>query len=292
MTCLPIQACNSILAYSPNWQQQIHFAIYTYRRGPAQTKEFFGHISFFFFVSLLGSKLSSRSPTTASRSPQSLSTHSLSDAILPDPRPPIFPNVPTADKPLKLLLPSLKFRDLLDLFNFEELMSPTSRSASSKSLLLATASRAMLLRQKGQTGGVRDADVGLGLLWQQRASVQCAHIWWLQSWTSIVHTCSKHMQHNSVSLASEISSSIPTSECDGDGYEYTVPFKMLFSLSLFASIKARSSRSFASSSSSLMNFKGDGQTRGSADDGFSRAAHAPCLCLKATMYGILPDASL
>lgn len=36
-----------------------------------------------------------------------------------------------------------------------------------------------------------------------------------------------------------------------------------------------------------MNFNGDGHTSGSADDGLSRAAHAPFLCFKATAYGIL-----
>ena len=63
---------------------------------------------------------------------QVLSTHSFSAAILPELRPPIFPNVPTAeDKPLKLLLPSLKFRDFLDFLNLEELKSPMSQSVSS-----------------------------------------------------------------------------------------------------------------------------------------------------------------
>lgn len=36
-----------------------------------------------------------------------------------------------------------------------------------------------------------------------------------------------------------------------------------------------------------MNFKDDGHTRGSADEGFSRAAHAPWFFLNATVYGIL-----
>lgn len=36
-----------------------------------------------------------------------------------------------------------------------------------------------------------------------------------------------------------------------------------------------------------MNFRGDGQTIGSADVGFSRAAHCLCLCFRATRYGIL-----
>lgn len=134
---------------------------------------------------------------------QGLSIHSLSAAILPEPRPPIFPKDPIADKPLKLLLPSLlKFCDLLDFLSLEELTSPMPWSASWSSWLLifATTSRAMVLRQKGQTGGVRHAVVGFGLLWQQRAKVHCAHIWWPQSWTSIVQACSKHMQHRSESL--------------------------------------------------------------------------------------------
>lgn len=52
-----------------------------------------------------------------------LSIHSFSKAILPEPRPTIFPIVLTADNPLKLLLPSLKFHDLLDFLNFGELTS-------------------------------------------------------------------------------------------------------------------------------------------------------------------------
>ena len=135
---------------------------------------------------------------------QGLSIHSFSAAILPEPRPPILLKEPTADKPLKLLLPSLKFLDFLDLLSLEELTSPMSLSASLLVLILATASRAMPLLQKGQTGAVRHAVVGFGLLWQHRASVHWAHIWWPQSWTSIVHTWSKHMQQSSVSLACKI----------------------------------------------------------------------------------------
>lgn len=130
---------------------------------------------------------------------QRLSIHSFSAAILPEPRPPILLN--DVDNPLKLLLPSLKLRDFLAFLNFGELMSPMSRSASSWFSIFTTTRWAMVLRQNGHTGGVRHAVVGFGLLWQHRASVHCAHIWWPQSWTSIVHTCSKHMQHNSVSLA-------------------------------------------------------------------------------------------
>jgi hypothetical protein len=36
-----------------------------------------------------------------------------------------------------------------------------------------------------------------------------------------------------------------------------------------------------------MNLRADGQTRGSADDGFSSAAHATCPRFTATSYGIL-----
>jgi len=35
-----------------------------------------------------------------------------------------------------------------------------------------------------------------------------------------------------------------------------------------------------------MNFNGDGQTSGAADEGSSRAAHALCLCFRATENGI------
>lgn len=71
------------------------------------------------------------------------------------------------------------------------------------------------------------------------------------------------------------------SECDGEGSPWEVVFKMLFSLSLLASIRACSNKALASWLSSLMNFKGDGQTSGSVDDGFSKAAQVPCLCFKA-----------
>lgn len=56
---------------------------------------------------------------------------------------------------------------------------------------------------------------------------------------------------------------------------------------MFASVNALSNKALASGLSSLMNFKGDGQTRGSADEGFSTAAQARCLRLRATVYGIL-----
>lgn len=93
-----------------------------------------------------------------------------------------------ADKPFKLLLPSLKL-DFLDLIGLEGLNSgPVSllvifpqlslkgglASAASASLLLilATASWVMPLRQKGQIGTTGDDVSGLGFLWQQRAKVQ------------------------------------------------------------------------------------------------------------------------
>lgn len=120
------------------------------------------------------------------------STHSFSAAIRPEPRPPNLLKEPMADSPLKLLLPSQKFLDFFDLLSFE--------SISLSVLTLATTNWAMLLRQNGQRGALRDAVFGLGLLWQHKANVHWAHIWWPQSWTSIVHTWSKHMQHNSVSL--------------------------------------------------------------------------------------------
>lgn len=62
---------------------------------------------------------------------------------------------------------------------------------------------------------------------------------------------------------------------------------MVFSLSLFASIKACSNKAFASALSSLINLRGDGQTRGSAEEGSNKAEHATCLCFRATVYGIL-----
>lgn len=131
---------------------------------------------------------------------QGLSTSSLhSVATFLGLRPPIFPNEPIADKLLKLLLPSLKFRPSLDFLGFVGLIS---NSVSSLVLIWATTNLVMTLRQKGQqTGTVWQAVVGLGLLWQHSARVQWAHIWWPHSWTSIVQTWSKHMQHSSASLA-------------------------------------------------------------------------------------------
>lgn len=85
-----------------------------------------------------------------------LSSQSFSAAILPEPRPSL-PN----DKPLKLLLPSLKFRDLQDFRGFEVLRS---RSASFSVLTLAMTNLTMLLLQKGQTGTDWQFVVGLGLL--------------------------------------------------------------------------------------------------------------------------------
>lgn len=63
MTNLPIQACNSILAYSPNWQQQqILLAIYTYHHGPAQTEKFSFKFPFFISVSWLQNNHFDRRP--------------------------------------------------------------------------------------------------------------------------------------------------------------------------------------------------------------------------------------
>jgi len=140
-----------------------------------------------------------------------LSISSFSAAILPEPRPVILPNDPIVDSPMKLLLSSPRFIDLLCFLNLEELTSPASRSTTTTSsrlllfsllllLFWATTKHAMVLLQNGQTGGVTVEVVGFGLLWQHSASVHCAHIWWPQSLTSIVHTCSKQMQHSSVSL--------------------------------------------------------------------------------------------
>jgi len=131
----------------------------------------------------------------------SSSSHSFSAAIFPELRPPIFPNEFTLDNPLMLLLPpSFMVRVFLDLLGLEQVMSTPSWSMSWGLSFFTTTNLAMLLLQNGQTGGTTREVEGLGLLWQHRASVHCAHIWWPQSCTSIVHTCSKQMQHNSVSL--------------------------------------------------------------------------------------------
>lgn len=129
-----------------------------------------------------------------------LSIHSFSRAIRPEPRPTILPIVLTADKPLKLLLPSLKFQDLLGFLSFGELTSCSCSALPCSVFTSATTSWTMLLLQNGQTGTVGNAVMGLGLLWQHKANVQWAHIWWPQFWTSIVHTWSKQMPHSSVSL--------------------------------------------------------------------------------------------
>lgn len=170
--------------------------------GPALFDPALGHAFIFFLLSFIIRQLDRQNDSLQLPNPtnyQGLSTHSFSAAIRPELRPPIFPN--DAARPLKLLLPSLRFWDFLDLLNLKELKSPLLQSESSESFIFATTSLEMVLRQNGQTGGVRHAVVGLGLLWQQSANVQCAHIWWPQSWTSIVHTCSKQMEHSSVSLA-------------------------------------------------------------------------------------------
>jgi hypothetical protein len=88
------------------------------------------------------------------------------------------------------------------------------------------------------------------------------------------------VQHSNTS--EHASSSALSSPGEGDGREYFVPFRIFFSLSLLASIRAASRRALASGSSSLMNLSGDGHTMGSADVGFSKAAHAPWFRFSAT----------
>nr|GMD40193.1 hypothetical protein Iba_chr10aCG7010 [Ipomoea batatas] len=44
---------------------------------------------------------------------------------------------------------------------------------------------------------------------------------------------------------------------------------------------AFSSNPFASASSSVMSFRGEGHVNGSGDEGFSKAAHTSCLCFSA-----------
>lgn len=128
-----------------------------------------------------------------------LSTSSSHSAeILPELRPPNFPNEPNADNPLKLLLPSLVPRDFLDVLGFDGL---DSNFVLLSALISATTSSVIWLRQKGQTGAFGACVVRVGLLWQQRARVQLAHIWCPHVWTSIVHIRSKQMPHRSTSLA-------------------------------------------------------------------------------------------
>lgn len=106
----------------------------------------------------------------------------------------MFPNEPIAeDRSLKLLLASMQFRVLLGFLCVE--VSP----CSSPSLALAMTSFEMLLRQKGQAGDGKHKVVGLGLLWQHKARTQWAHIWCLQSWSSMAQALSKQMEHSSAS---------------------------------------------------------------------------------------------
>lgn len=179
-----------------------------------------------------------------------LSSHSSWGAILPEPR----PNLPI---PLKLLLPALDLRDFLGFLEF-----PVATNLT------------MVLRQKGQRGAEGDEVAGLGLLWQHKARVQCAHIICPHSWTWMAHASSKQMPHSSVSLACDKPSASASASAAGSD------------LSLLASIRAHSNRALASPLRSLMNFRYDGHTRGSADEGFSRAAHASWCFLNATTYGI------
>lgn len=100
---------------------------------------------------------------------------------------------------MKLLLHSPRLTDFLFFLGFVGL---NPGSASLSVLLSAMTNRTMLLRQKGQTGILAELGVDeLGLLWQQRAKTQLAHIWWPQFRTSIVHISSKQMQHRSASPA-------------------------------------------------------------------------------------------
>ena len=118
-------------------------------------------------------------------------------AIFPELRPAILPKEPIADKPLKLLLPSLKF-DFLDLLGF--VVGLDSNSSSLLVLILATVSSLIAPRQKGHAGPEGQAAPTSSFLWQHNARVQWAHIWWPHGLTSIVHTWSKHIQHNSTLL--------------------------------------------------------------------------------------------
>ena len=98
--------------------------------------------------------------------------------------------------PLKLLLPpSLRLWERRD-----RLWASCGEEGLSGSPVLATTSREMPPRQNGHAGAGSVSVVGLGLLWQHRASVQVAHIWCPQSCTSMVHAWSKQMEHSSVSL--------------------------------------------------------------------------------------------
>jgi hypothetical protein len=76
-------------------------------------------------------------------------------------------------------------------------------SSSASGLARATSSLEMLPRQNGQAGDGGVSVAGFGLLWQHSASVHAAHIWCPQSCTSMLHACSKQMQHSSPSLACE-----------------------------------------------------------------------------------------
>lgn len=198
-----------------------------------------------------------------------------SAASFPEFRPPILTNEPMVDKPMKLLLlPSPEFLDFLDLLGLEWLTS-----ISVTSLITLTATRfAMLQRQKGQLGASGTAVVRSSFLWQYKARVHWSHIWCPHALISIEYTRSKQMQQSSTS---------PASEGEGDGSEGVVLFKMAFSHSLFLSIKAFSSCAFVSGFRSVMNLNCKGQTRGSADEGFNKAAEAWCLYFNAITYGIL-----
>ena len=117
-------------------------------------------------------------------------------------RRPILP-MDEAMLPMRLLvLPAspLRFVDRRDrrCLGDSSLLPSSSSPARAR---VATTSRAMPPRQKGQAGSGWDCVAGLGLAWQHSASVHAAHIWCPHSRTSMLHACSKQMLHTSASLA-------------------------------------------------------------------------------------------
>jgi hypothetical protein len=72
-------------------------------------------------------------------------------------------------------------------------------SSSPARVRVAITSREMPPRQNGQVGSGWDCVAGLGLVWQQSASVHAAHIWCPHSRTSMLQACSKQMLHTSAS---------------------------------------------------------------------------------------------
>ena len=117
-------------------------------------------------------------------------------------RRPILP-MDEAMLPMRLLvLPAspLRFVDRRDrrCLGDSSLLPSSSSPARAR---VATTSRAIPPRQKGQVGSGWDCVAGLGLAWQHSASVHAAHIWCPHSRTSMLHACSKQMLHTSASLA-------------------------------------------------------------------------------------------